>query len=211
MSLLAASARPSGDSGAVFCPPNAARLLSRPEILPNHNAADGNTPLHLAVRRNDLAMVDVFLSNDKVDPNCLTTGSKLTPLAQAVTQWRGHMRLGEPDCELPTWSYMLGRLVASPKVDPNVRRPDGETPLTALCKLRCPWDIGAVVEFNRWRDRTIQLVLDSSREHGRLDLDATNAKGQTPYQAALAAGNNALAETLRLEAEARRGPGPSTH
>ena len=174
---------------------------------PDHVNDSGQSALAMAIDARDLLVIDTLLKHPLVNPD-RTNGQGQTLLWQTLANWQNNMLLGGPETPLPRWSHILGRLAASPRVDSNRRSPEGETPLTFLSKLACPWDIGAHVEFNQWRNRTVQAMLEGSRrDRGRLDPEATNAAGKTPYQVALAANNTSLAQVFEADAQARRASG----
>lgn len=187
----------------------AVRIANHDTATPDHINRRGQSALAMAIESKDLLVVDTLLNNLKVDPD-RTDSQGRTVLWQSLANWRDGVRLGGPEMPLPAWSNILGMLAASPRVDSNRRNSEGETPLTFLSKLTCPWDISVPVEFNRWRDRTVQTMLEGSRQGlGRLDPEATNAAGLTPRQVALAAKNTTLVPVFDAEARARGVPGSS--
>lgn len=166
----------------------------------------------MAIDSKDLLAIDTLLKHPQVNPD-RTDSRGRTLLWQQVTNWRNNMSLGGgPEAPLPRWSQILGMLAASSEVKSNLRNPEGETPLTYLCKLSCPWDIAVPVEFNQWRNRAVQAMLEGSRRgQGQLEPDAKNVAGMTPYQVALAEDNTSLAQVFEADAEARRRHGRSRH
>ncbi len=188
----------------------AAMIAGHATAAPDHVNGRGQVALAMAIELNDLLLVDTLLKHPKVNPDRADKQGQ-TVLWQSLADWRNNMSLGGgPQAPLPRWSHILGRLAASPRVDSNRLGLDGETPLTFLCKLSCPWDIGAHVEFNQWRNKAVQAMLEGSRRgQGQLDPEATNAAGKTPYQVALAANNASLAQVFEADARARGTPSSS--
>lgn len=186
----------------------AIKVADHEKSAPDEVNRAGKSPLALAIDSRDLLVIDALLKRPTgVNPD-RTDSRGQTLLWQEVTDWRSNLSLGGPNAELRPWSLILGKLAASPDVNANSRNKDGETPLTYLSKLSCPWDISAHNEFNQWRNNTVKAMLDGSRRGaGRLDPDAANADGKTPYQVALAAKNTALIEIFEADAEARRSRG----
>lgn len=188
----------------------AVAIAGHPTAAPDHVNESGHRALAMAIDSKDLLVVDTLLKHPQVNPD-RTDSKGRTLLWQSLAHWRNNLSLGGPETPLPRWSHILGMLAASPRVKSNRRSPEGETPLTFLSKLSCPWDIAVPVEFNLWRNRTVQTMLEASRRgQGQLDPEATNAAGKTPYQVALAMNNTSLAEVFLADAHARRNPAPSS-
>lgn len=178
-------------------------LARHGKTAPDEVNLAGKSPLALAIDAKNLLVFDALMNLPGVNPD-RRNESRQTLLWQQLLHWRNNLLLGGSDTAVQPWSYILGKLAASPGVDSNHRGWDGETPLTYLCKLSCPWDIGAHVEFNAWRNNAVKAMLEGSRQGaGRLDPRAENAEGKTPYQLALAAGNTGLLAILDADAHAR--------
>jgi len=187
----------------------AVKIAGHAKTAPDEVNRDGKSPLAMAIASKDLLVVDTLLKKPGVNPD-RTNSQGQTLLWQEVTHWDDNRVLGGPDSGSSTWSVILGLLAASLRVDANLRGPEGETPLTYLSKLSCPWDIAVPDEFNQWRNGAVKAMLDASRRGAdRLDPDAPNDKGETPRQVALATGNTSLLGTFDADAEARRRRGRS--
>lgn len=182
----------------------AIRLAGHAKTAPDEVNLAGKSPLALAIDAKNLLVFDALMNRPGVNPD-RRNESRQTLLWEQLLHWRNNLSLGGADTAVQPWSYILGKLAASPGVDSNHRGWEGETPLTYLCKLSCPWDIGAHVEFNVWRNNAVKAMLEGSRQGaGQLDPGAENAEGKTPYQLALAAGNTGLLAILDADAHARR-------
>ncbi|HET7862902.1 MAG TPA: ankyrin repeat domain-containing protein, partial [Burkholderiaceae bacterium] len=178
-------------------------LVSHPKTAPDEVNHAGQSPLSLAIDAKNLPVFDALMRRQGVDPD-RSNESHQTLLWQQVLDWNNNLSLGGSVPAVQPWSYILGRLAASPGVNSNQRGWEGETPLTYLCKLSCPWHIGAHAEFNAWRNNAVKAMLEGSRlGAGRLDPGAANAEGKTPYQLALATGNTGLLAVLDADAYAR--------
>jgi ankyrin repeat protein len=175
-------------------------IAAHSEGLPDQPNHRQRTPLATAVRYKDLKVIDALLSNEKVDPN-RPDKSGLPPLWQALTDWKSDLERGRPGEELSNWQRMLGKLVASPKVNattPITRGDASETPLTYLCKQSRPGGIKPS-DFMAWRVKTVETLLNSSQHDNRshsLDPGATNSAGRTAYQSAQEWPDPALAQVL---------------
>lgn len=178
-------------------------LVSHSKTAPDEVNHAGQSPLALAIDAKNLPVFDALMRRQGVDPD-RQNESRQTLLWQQVLDWNNNLSLGGSEPALQPWSYILGRLAASPGVNSNHRGWEGETPLTYLCKLSCPWHIGAHAEFNAWRNNAVKAMLEGSRlGAGGLDPGADNAEGKTPYQLALATGNTGLLAVLDADAYAR--------
>ena len=182
-------------------------LLSHASINPSLPDDNGDTLLHVAIRSNRSEVAAKIADHPRSlldQPN----RKGQTPLRAAIVQ---ALALGTGSWALPTfddaqgaWRETLCKLAASPHVDVNSRGPDGETPLTYLCKQRLPMAthyasdplvrLAVTAAFANRQVEAVKAVLASRAD---LDLDATNRGGNTPYQVASQETRRALKAVLQ--------------
>ena len=177
------------------------------KALPDQANREGQTPLQAAIEWNRPAVVEALLHSDDVNHNRPDLHNS-PPLWQALTRWDRSQTLPDPEDAHGAWGQTLCKLVASPEIEVNCPGPNGETPLTYLCKMRhpraeCamgPEDMLGVMDFSKWQVLTVKAVLASRAD---LDLSAQNSKGKTPVQVARRAGHRSLEKALEKESRAR--------
>ena len=150
---------------------------------PNVTDDDGNTALHLAVRRNYVQMAKLLQAHD-VDLNIQNSMGQ-TPLHLAVISWA---------------SKIVSELASSDKCDLNIADDMGMTPLLRSAELGQSTIIGILMDTRRVQCDAVDrggngaahfaallqtaATLDTLRRFGKFDLYAQNAKGQTPLDLA---------------------------
>lgn len=186
----------------------AVMIAGHRNALPDQPNADGQTPLEAAVRRSLPDVVEALLKNEGVDPSRPGPHNE-TPLWQLFRHRLDNLSMGAVyEASSGSWTQMLCKFVASPRIDANAQGPDGETVLTKLCKLgrrpphilSQPMDILMDMACSSWRINTVKAVLASSE---RVDLGARNRRGQTPHDVAMRRGDVGLAQVLSEQAAAR--------
>ena len=173
-----------------------ALLLANPEVDPNFQNHNGDTPLSVAAGEGQKAVVILLLANPEVDPN-LKYSMGNTLLFRAAF-------LGQDD--------IVALLLANPKVDPDLKNNAGETPLFIAAKDgnkaiitlllantkvdpnskdnegKTPLWIAALLRKNT----VVALLLANSK----VDPDLKNNEGETPLFAAAMNGDKAIVTLL---------------
>jgi hypothetical protein len=179
-------------------------IIRHPQALPDQPNLGDDTVLRAALRLGSVDVVETLLASGQAAATANRPDRRgQTPVWQVLARAEETARSGD-DSERAVLHALLAALAASPHVALDAPGPDGDTPLTWLCRLRRPSLYDAPDEFVSWQETAILVLLGANRAGRRADLEALNAQQQTPVQAALAAGNVWIAQLLLDEiAQAR--------
>lgn len=190
----------------------AVMIAGHPKALPDQPDLEGRTPLEAAIRRCLPEVADALLKDERIDLDRPGPYNE-PPLWQLFRHRQSTMSTAAVyGGASESWTRMLCKFVASPRIDANAQGPDGETVLTTLCRLRRrpprplisriadPVEMGMDLAFSQWQIKTVQAVLDCS---GNVHLGARNRRNQAPHDVAVQRGHSSLARVLSEQGTVR--------